>query len=59
MRRMAESVEGRREKEIGLLLTHLLILSLLKHLVFFSGDTVERDGPVLENDEKQSPANVT
>lgn len=52
---MAESVEGRREKENAILPTHLLILGLLKHLVFFSEDTIEKDGPVLERMKNKAP----
>jgi hypothetical protein len=59
MRRMAESIGRRREKENVILLTHLLILGLLKHLVLFSEDTVEKDGSILEKDEKQGSTSVT
>lgn len=54
MRRMVESFGRRREKETIILPTHLLILGLLKHLVLFSEDTIEKDGFVLEKDAKKA-----
>lgn len=41
--------EGRRRTAIRR--THLVVLSLLKHLLLVSVDNVERDGFVLERDE--------
>lgn len=49
--------EGRRRTAIRR--THLIILSLLKHLMFFSVDNVEKDGFVPERDENWCSANVT
>jgi hypothetical protein len=45
---MVESFEGEGKRRAVILLTHLLVLGLLKHLVLFSVDTVEKDGFVLE-----------
>jgi len=55
MRRMAERIgEGR----FAIRPTHLIMASILKHLVLFSVDTIEKREFVLEKDENQSSTNV-
>jgi hypothetical protein len=50
--------DGRRDRRRRSAIhpTHPIILSLLKHLVLFSVDTIEKDELVLEKDENQGPA---
>jgi hypothetical protein len=56
LRRMVEFFEG--EGRTFILLAHLPILDFLKHLVFFSVDTVEKDGFVVEKNKNRSGASM-
>jgi len=51
-------VEGEGDPPSAICLTHLLILGLLKHLVFFSVDIIEKEEFGLEKVENQGPANM-
>jgi hypothetical protein len=51
VRRMVELFEGEGRVRTVILLTHLPILTFLKHLVFFSVDTVEKEESVREKIE--------
>jgi len=50
--------DGRGRRRSAIYLTHLLILGLLKHLVFFSVDTIEKEEFEIEKVENNKPANM-
>jgi hypothetical protein len=55
---MLEFSQGEGNSGTVILPAHLLVLEVLKHLAFFSVDTVERDGPAVEKDKSQSSPNI-
>lgn len=60
LKRQFHEEDGRRDRRRRSAIhpTHPIIYSLLKHLVLFSVDTIEKDEFVLEKDENQGPANM-